>query len=367
MKKIPETMRAMVLTGHGDLDKLEYHEDWPTPVPGKDEVLIKVHACGLNNTDVNTRSGWYDKSVTSGTTGSTHESVNDDSKGGWDGSIPFPLIQGGDPCGTVVTAGDAVSPKLIGKRCIVDTVLRDWHDPLNIEKCTYLGSARDGGFAEYVAVDARNVHPVETSWTSAELATIAISYSTAENMLTRAGVGKDDTVLIPGASGGVGSALLQLANLRGAQTIAMVSDDKREQVATLKPNAMLPRNVENLDQALNNAIGRTTVDVVADVVGGEAFRQRLDVLARGGRYTCSGAIAGPIVELDLRTLYLKDLTMFGNTIFQPNIFPALVRYIENDQIVPVLAATYPLEDLHTAQRAFIEKRHTGNIVVTIDD
>ena len=367
MTDIPNTMRAMVLTGHGDLNKLEFHDNWPTPVPASHEVLIKVHACGLNNTDVNTRSGWYDKSVTGETTGSAYESVDDDSSGGWDGSIPFPLIQGGDPTGTVVAVGGDALADLIGKRCIIDTVLRDWDDPLNINKCSYLGSARDGGFADYLAIDARNVHPVNTTWTSAELATIAIAYSTAENMLVRADVREGDTVLIPGASGGVGSALLQLSNLRGATTIAMVSDEKRDQIAKLKPSAILPRSPENLAEALNQVIGRSEVSVVADIVGGREFPQRLEVLQRGGRYTCSGAIAGPIVDLDLRTLYLNDLTMFGNTIFKPDIFPSLVRYIENDQIVPMLAATYPLEQLHTAQQAFIDKKHTGNIVVTMDE
>ena len=366
MTNIPKTMRAMVLTGHGDIDKLVFKPDWPTPSPRSDEVLIKVHACGLNNTDVNTRSGWYDKSVTSATSGDAYQSIDEQSEGGWDGSIQFPLIQGGDPCGTVVAVGEHAPNKLIGKRCIIDTVLRDWEDPLNIKRCSYLGSARDGGFADYIAIDHRNVHPIETDWTSAELSTIAIAYSTAENMLVRAGVTENDTVLIPGASGGVGSALLQLANLRGARTIAMVSDEKREQVAKLKPNAILPRSPKDLSSALQEAIGQTKVSVIADIVGGSEFPKRLEVLDRGGRYTCSGAIAGPLVELDLRTLYLNDLTFFGNTIFKPDIFPNLVRYIENNQIVPILAATYPLAELHAAQKAFIEKQHIGNIVVTMD-
>jgi len=105
--------------------------------------------------------------------------------------------------------------------------------------------------------------------------------------------------------------------------------------------------------------------VVADFVGGEQFPALLEAIQRGGRYTCSGAIAGPIVDLDLRTMYLNDLTFFGNTIFQPNVFPNLVKYIENNEIVPMLAASYTLEDFHAGQEAFIEKKHTGNIVVTI--
>ena len=356
-------MRAIVLTGHGDLDKLEYHTDWPTPQPGPDQVLVKVRACGLNNTDVNTRSGWYAKSVTEGTTGDAYSSVDDDDEGGWDGGIHFPRIQGGDVAGSVVAVGENANADLVGKRCLVDTITRDWDDPLNYYKTDYLGSAMDGGFAEYMVIDHRNIHPIDTNWSDEELVTIAIAYSTAENMLVRAGVNENDTVLIPGASGGVGSALIQLAKRRGAKTIAMASEAKHAEVGKLEPTALLPRQPENLKAAIKEAIGKDTVSVVADIVGGPQFPALLDVLERGGRYTCSGAIAGPIVDLDLRTMYLNDLTFFGNTIFQPNVFPNLVKYIEAHEIQPMLAASYPLAEFHTAQQVFIDKKHTGNIVV----
>ena len=254
---------------------------------------------------------------------------------------------------------------MIGKRCLVDTVLRDWSEPHNYYKCDYLGSAADGGFADYMVIDQQNICPIECDWSDAELATVAIAYSTAENMLNRAGVGEGDTVLIPGASGGVGSALVQLANRRGAKTIAMASEAKHGEVATLNPTAILPRQPDNLARALKDAIGRDNVSVVADIVGGSQFPALIEVLERGGRYTCSGAIAGPIVDLDLRTMYLNDLTFFGNTIFEPKVFPALVSYIEAGEIKPMLAASYPFEQLHDAQRAFIDKKHTGNIVVTM--
>ena len=103
--------------------------------------------------------------------------------------------------------------------------------------------------------------------------------------------------------------------------------------------------------------------MVADIVGGPYWPQLIDVLERGGRYTCSGAIAGPMVELDLRTLYLRDLTFTGSTVIDLEVMPNLVRYIEAGDIRPALAATYPLADLHRAQAAFIAKNHTGNIVV----
>ena len=312
MTDIPIKMRAFVLHGHGDFDVLRFHTDWPVPQVGPGEVLVQVKACGLNNTDVNTRTGWYSKTVTSGTTGGAYDG-DQDADGGWDGGIHFPRIQGGDAAGIVAAVGTGVETNLIAQRCLVDTILRDWDDPMNYAKTDYLGSAKDGGFADYMVIDAHNICPIQTDWTDAELATVAISYSTAENMLNRANVTSNDSVLIPGASGGVGSALVQLANRRGARVIAMASEAKQAAVAALNPAAILPRAPENLKSALRDAIGQDTVSVVADVVGGDQFPSLIETLERGGRYTCSGAIAGPIVNLDLRTMYLNDLTFFGNT------------------------------------------------------
>lgn len=361
---VPETMRAFVLHGHGDFDVLKFHNDWPTPVPHAEQVLLHVKACGLNNTDINTRIGWYAKSVTAPT---SDDVINRDQQedGGWDGEIGFPRIQGGDAVGEVVAVGAGVDRSLLGKRCLVDTVLRDWSDPFDINKCQYLGSGVDGGFADYLVIDHHNVCPIDSDWTDAELATVAIAYSTAENLLNRVGVSHGNSVLITGASGGVGSALVQLVNRRGAQSIAMAAVSKHAQLQELNPTAVLDRQPEDLKSALCAATGKDKVDAVIDVVGGDQFPALLEVIKRGGSYACAGAIAGPVVDLDLRTMYLNDLTFHGCTIFEPNVFPDLVRYIEAGEIKPMLAASYPLEELHDAQRAFSAKQHTGNIVVTM--
>lgn len=365
MNAIADHMRAFVLTGHGDMDRLEYRTDWPVRRPGPGEVLIKVHACGLNNTDVNTRTGWYSKAVTEATTGSGFSDVGQEDPS-WGGApILFPRIQGADVAGTVVAVGDGADQSLAGKRVMVETWVRDPDDPLDMNKCRYLGSEMDGGFAEYLTIVERAVFPVECDLSDAELATFATSWVTAENMLNRARVNKGDTVLVPGASGGVGSALIQLANRRGATTIAMAGASKKGAVASLGPHAVLDRAPADLKSGLKGAIGSDSVTVVADVVGGSYFSTLVDALARGGRYTCSGAIAGPIVDLDLRTLYLNDLTFTGATVVPPGTFGDLVGYIARGEVRPVLAQTFPLERLHDAQRAFIEKKHVGNIVVTM--
>ncbi len=356
---LPDTMRAMVTMGHGDLDQIVLHTDWPRPDPAADEVLIRVGACGLNNTDVNTRTGWYSKTVTEATTGSAHAQVGDEDPT-WGGApIAFPRIQGADVCGRIVAVGQAVDPARMGERVITDNWLRDPADPGDKTRTDYYGSERDGGFAEYCTIPARNALAINSPLSDAELATFSCSYSTAEGMLTRAGVTGADTVLVPGASGGVGGALVQLARHRGARVIALASADKHASVLGLGADLVLPRAPEDLPKALAGE----KVTVVADVVGGPVWPALIDILEPGGRYVCSGAIAGPMVTLDLRTLYLRDLTFLGSTVIDPEVMPNLLRCIESGQIRPALAATYPLEDLRSAQAAFIQKRHVGNIVV----
>ncbi|MEM7320244.1 MAG: alcohol dehydrogenase family protein [Pseudomonadota bacterium] len=353
-------MRAMVLTGHGEMDKYRFEKNWPRPVPGPMEVLFRVAACGLNNTDVNTRTGWYSKTVSQATTGGAYAEVGKKDPS-WGGKpVSFPRIQGADAVGTVVAVGEGADPALIGERIMVNGWQRDWSDPGNMDKTGYFGSETDGGFAEYSKCDARNVSVVRSDLSDAELATFSCSYTTAEGMLTRANVTAEDTVLVPGASGGVGSALVQLAKMRGARVIAMASEAKHSEVAALGPDLVLPRAPADLRAALGSEI----VTVVADVVGGGQWSALIDCLERGGRYTCSGAIAGPMVDFDLRTFYLRDLTFTGSTVVPPEVFANVVRYIEKGLIRPVLAATYPLEQLCDAQQAFIDKTHTGNIVVT---
>ncbi|MEM7070485.1 MAG: alcohol dehydrogenase family protein [Pseudomonadota bacterium] len=359
MNDIAEYMNAMVTMKHGGLDVLKWHEKWPTPQPKADEVLVRVKACGLNNTDINTRTGWYSKAVSGATSGDGYQLQQNDPA--WGGTpIGFPRIQGADVCGIIVAVGTNISVKRIGERIISDNWLRDPQDPLNKNKVGYFGSERDGGFAEYTTMPSQNALMIKSDFSDCELATFSCSYSTAEGMLHRADVTRHDTVLVTGASGGVGSALIQLAKLRGTRVIAMANPTKHTQIAKLSPDKIIDRAPDDLRAAL----GDEKITVVADVVGGDYWPNLIEILERGGRYTCSGAIAGPHVSFDLRTFYLNDLTFTGSTVIEPIIMRHLVRYIERQKIKPMLAKTYPLRELREAQTAFIAKKHTGNIVVT---
>ena len=200
--------------------------------------------------------------------------------------------------------------------------------------------------------------PPLTDWSDAELATIPCAYGTAENMVHRAGISQGDRVLVPGASGGVGSALVQLLKRRGAEVIAVASHSKHEMIRTLGVSRVLGRDDDPVA-----ILGADIIDVVIDNVAGPAFGKMLKVLRRGGRYVSSGAIAGPIVELDMRDMYLKDIMLVGCTAWDAPVFPDLVSYIEKGEIHPLLAATYALDRIAEAQREFQKKRHIGKIVL----
>jgi NADPH:quinone reductase-like Zn-dependent oxidoreductase len=361
MTTIPRTMNAVLLKGHGGFEQLEYRDDVPVPLPKTGEVLIRVAAAGINNTDINTRTAWYSKSVTQGTTsegGTAGYAKARAEDTGWTGAaLAFPRIQGADVCGRIVAVGDGVDPARIGERVLIEPVLREpvgWR-PYQVY---YFGSECDGGFAEYTKVAAIHAHTIESDLSDAELASFPCAYSAAENMLTRAGLAAGETILVTGASGGVGSAAVQLAKRRGATVLAITGASKAEQVKTLGADKIIPRDADLLDLC-----GREIADVVVDVVGGPEWPQLLEVLKRGGRYAVAGAIAGPVVTLDLRTLYLKDLRLLGCTILESDVFSHLVAYIQRREIKPVVANTYPLKEIIRAQQEFLGKQFTGKIVL----
>ena len=364
---LPVYMTAAVLTGHGGLEKLIVRDEIPVPKPKANEVLIHVGACGMNNTDINTRIGWYSKSVDSETNSigvSDDPGLDSEEDATWGGgAVVFPLIQGADVTGRIVAVGDDVSPDRVGERTLVDPWLRDPVDPGNRNLAAYLGSERNGGFAQYMTVPAQNAFPVKSGLTDAELATFPCSYSTGEHMLHRVRLGVGEKIVIPGASGGVGSALIQLAKRRGAWVLAITSRPKMDSIRELGADAVLDRNQKDIEHQIQEILPGGSADVVADVVGGPDFSMLFNLLCRGGRYVTSGAIAGPIVELDLRTLYLKDLEMHGATVMPVGIFKNLVSYIENSEIRPLLAREFSIYDIKKAQGEFLAKQHIGNFVI----
>lgn len=358
--QVPVSMAGVQLTGHGGLDKLVYRSDLPVPAPGAGEVLIKCHAAGVNNTDINTRIGWYSKRVTSdtGAGGAAGLADVDVSDATWSGKpLEFPRIQGADCFGTIVDAGAEVSRDRLGQRVLVRTMLRT---PVEFRpyECWTFGSECDGGFAEYAVAPCRDTFAVDSDLGDAELGAIPCAYGTAEGMLVRAAVNGDDRVLVTGASGGVGSAAVQLASLRGAEVIAVCAEEKRDSVLALGADDVAGRTEDLLKR-----FGESSFTVIVDLVAGPAWAPFLTLLKRGGRYVTAGAIAGPLVEMDLRSLYAKDLSLFGCAFQEDIVFENVVRYLNEGKLRPVVAKTFPLRDIRVAQEAFLGKGFVGKIVL----
>ncbi|EEA91911.1 zinc-binding dehydrogenase [Pseudovibrio sp. JE062] len=278
----------------------------------------------------------------------------------WAGQpLQFPRIQGIDVCGQVVATGKNVKQDLIGKRVLIEPCLH-YANGGQLETPWFLGSECDGGFAEYVSVDHHHVYPIQSTLSDQELASFPCSYSTAENMLTRANVQSGEQLLITGASGGVGSAAVQLAKARGANVIAVSSASKAPLLLELGADRVLDRKDD-----LTDSLGTNSVDVVIDLVAGEQWPSFMEVLKHKGRYAVAGAIGGPLVELDVRTLYLKDLSFFGCTVLEPQVFGNLVSHIEAGRIKPLVSQTFPLSHIKEAQEVFEQKKHLGKIVLQV--
>lgn len=353
---LPETMKAVVLTGHGGLDRLEYRTDYPVPSPAQGEVVIRVSACGMNNTDVWVREGAYGTEADPGAVSSWRRQAN---------TLTFPRIQGTDSVGSIVAVGDGVPESRVGERVIVDFSIYNRDDD-SLADIDYMGHGRDGGYAEYQALPAENAHLIDTDLTDVELATFCCAYLTGEQMLVRAGLAAGERVLITGASGGVGSGLIQLARARGAIPYAVVGPGKAQAVLDIGAEAAIERDVPNLPEAVHRATGGKPIDVVADLVGGAMFNDLLTILRSEGRYTTAGAIAGPVVQFDLRTMYLKQLQLHGSSQGTRGDFRRIVRLIEDGLLKPLVGGVYQLSDFHRAQTDFMAKNFVGKLVVQPD-
>ena len=352
---IPRLMAAVQLLGHGGFDQLRYSQTVPVPEPSADELLIRVAAAGINNTDINTRIGWYAANGNE----STEEAVRTGKApagGDWRGAgLAFPRIQGADVCGHVVKVGRRVPADRLGERVIVQSCLRSLADG---DHTPWLGSERDGGFAQFVCAPSLDTYRIDCALSDAELAAVPCAFSTAENLIGHAGVSAGESVVVTGASGNVGLAAIQLAKRRKAVVIAVAAREKFGELERVGADSCIARGDDILAK-----LPPMSVDVVIDVVGGPQWPQLMDLLKTRGRYAVSGAIAGPLVELDLRKLYLKDLTFFGCTTQDGNVFPDLVGYLQRGEIRPLISRQYPLPDIVAAQQDFLSKKHVGKIIL----
>lgn len=345
-------MRAAVMRGHGGPEQLEVC-DHPAPVPAAGQVRVSVTAAAVNTTDIWTREGAYGRADAP------------DALAGWrQVPIEVPRIQGADVCGTVESVGEGVDASLVGRRVLIDPAHYDGPGP-DAEPDDILGSERDGGFAELVVVEAADLHGVTGSpLTDAELAALPIAYGTAMGMLARSGATAGERLVVTGASGGVGLALVQLGDALGLEVVAVSTGDKAAALVEQGASAVVDRSRPGPAGQARAAAGGP-VDLVADVVGGDAFGSWLDLVRRGGRIVVAGAVAGPVVPLDLRRVYLEQRRIVGSTMHTRTHLARLVEVARTGRVRPVVARRFPLEGIHEAQRALGAPETFGKVVIEV--
>lgn len=367
--QVPKMMSAMLLTGHGDVDKLQYRQDVATPKPGVGQVLVQVTATAKNNTDRKAREGLY---PTKG-----KEEVTSFAMGG-SPTLTFPRIQGADIAGRVVAVGEGVDAARIGERGLLDfNIYADERRDINLTP-DYYGHGADGGYADFVAVPADQFHHVPNpELRDAELAAMGMcSYQTAYHMMTSANVSAGERVLVTGASGGVGTALIQLCRIVGAVPYAVSQPDKADALLALGAEAVIDRG--DLSTFVERVLATTDgkpIDAVMDLVGGQMTDLFIDTMivdmqGRNSypRLSIAGASGGNISEIMWTRIYLYQVQIFGVSHGTREEAEQLIEWIRSGALKPVLHGAFKLSDLHNAERYFVSRgsNYLGKIVIVPD-
>ncbi|AZM96861.1 zinc-binding dehydrogenase [Vreelandella venusta] len=367
--QVPKMMSAMLLTGHGDVDKLQYRQDVTTPKPGVGQVLVQVTATAKNNTDRKAREGLY---PTKG-----KEEVTSFAMGG-SPTLTFPRIQGADIAGRVVAVGEGVDAARIGERGLLDfNIYADERRDINLTP-DYYGHGADGGYADFVAVPADQFHHVPNpELRDAELAAMGMcSYQTAYHMMTSANVSAGERVLVTGASGGVGTALIQLCRIVGAIPYAVSQPDKADALLALGAEAVIDRG--DLSTFVERVLATTDgkpIDAVMDLVGGQMTDLFIDTMivdmqGRNSypRLSIAGASGGNISEIMWTRVYLYQVQIFGVSHGTREEAEQLIEWIRSGALKPVLHGAFKLSDLHNAERYFVNRgsNYLGKIVIVPD-
>lgn len=362
-------MSAMVLTGHGGVEKLEWRTDVPVPQPKAGEVLVRVTATAKNNTDRKVREGLY---PVEGQHDVASFAMGDEP------TLKFPRIQGADIVGRIAEVGEGVDAGRIGERGLIDfNIYPDARRDLNLTP-DYYGHGTDGGFADYVAVPADQFHAIDDpDLSDAELAALGMcSYQTGYHMLTVANVKAGEHVLVTGASGGVGTALIQLCRVLGAIPYALSQADKSDALKALGAEAVIDRgNLDGLVDKVRRATGGKPIDAVMDLAGGTVTDRLIDTMifdmkgrSTYPRLSIAGASAGNVSEIMWTRIYLYQVQVFGVSHGTRAEAEQLVGWIRSGALKPVLHGAFKLSDLHRAERYFVERGagYLGKIVIVPD-
>ena len=342
-------MKAVQVTGYGDVDKLEI-VTLAIPEPKENEVLIKVKACAINNTEIWMREGAYGNG----------SSLDGDREG-----VQFPRTPGSDITGSVVKIGNSVDESMLGKNVVLFPFTSSGESSVEhiSEDMSFIGSEYDGGYAEYVVWPAHLCFDMPVS-EYIESSVFAVSGLTAWHMVEQIQVQPGETIMVTGANGGVGSFNVQIAaKVFGAKVIAIVGDSGlEEKMKELGATHVLSYKSKNLVEEIIE-VNDGPIDSVLDVVGDALFSTSLQVLKKGGEFCTSGSAGGQKTELDFRTLYLKHITVYGSVLGTREEFKRMLHAISEGKIKPVIDRTFPLKKAREAQVYFKKSGKLGKVVL----
>jgi alcohol dehydrogenase len=336
-----EGMRAVLTTAHGGPEVLELRTDYPLPEPAAGQVRVRVAATAVNFHDIFTRRGMPGV------------------------RIKLPVVVGSDIAGTVDVLGPGVADHWLGRRVLIDPVMRD------LDRMGMLGETADGGRAQYCAVNASMLVEIPASVSFEDAAALPLAYGTAYRMLvTRGGVKAGERVMILGASGGVGVACVQLAHLLGAEVLAFASHETK----LTKLKALGANHARNyLDRPFLEFVkeiygkprtnGSGGVDVAVNFTGGDTLLDTQKCVKLNGRILCCGATAGFNLSLDARYWWTYEQTMIGSDGWLKEDLATLLSWVADGRLSPVIDRILPLEETALGESLLERREVVGKVLI----
>ena len=338
-------MKAVRIHQFGGPEVLTY-EDVPDPRPRNDQVLIRVRACALNHLDV-----WVRKGLP---------------------GVKLPHILGSDVAGEVVEAGEYAPEFKPGQRALLAPMVFCGR----CERCcaglqnqcrqfTVLGNAVDGGNCELIAIPAINVIPIPDTLEFNQAASVPLVFLTAWHMLVgRAGIRPGQTVLVLGASSGVGIAAIQIAKLYRCRVITTAGDEsKLEKARALGADHGINHYKQRISEEVRKITNQEGVDIVFEHVGAATWDESLKSLKSNGTLVTCGATTGPNVGIDLRHLFARQLTLLGSYMGTMGELHAVLRHVFAGRLKPVVDRVFPLSDIRAAHEHLEKSAMFGKVVV----
>ena len=322
-------MKAAVIERQGGVENLVYR-DWPDPVPGADEVLMRVHACALNYLDLEVRRGMPGLAV------------------------PMPFISGGDMAGVIEAVGAEVTSVAIGERVVFNPATRDG----------MMGEEVIGGLAELAKAPADNAIAIPEGVSFDQAAALPVGYGAGQRMIERAAVMAGELVVVLGAAGGVGLACVQIARQLGATVIAVSRDDgKLERLKALGADYTINSATHDFSREVWAISGKRGADVAVNYIGGETWAPTLRCLGPGGRLVTCGASAGYDPPTDIRYIWRRELSILGSNGWSSEGIEWLLAEVCAGRIEAVIDSVYPLSEIRAAETRLESRQSFGKVVL----